>query len=96
MPDIKWEGKDADTLRREVVAAKCPNVQLDSVSTDYINARFDMLVESVESNSQQNLDDALKQQIENKDQDVDNRPADVIAREKMMADSQNAWKGGAK
>jgi len=96
MPEIEWEGKDADTLRREVVAAKCPNVQLDSASADYINARFDMLVESAESNSQQHLDDALKKQVENKDQDVDNRPLDVIAREKMMADSQNAWKGGAK
>lgn len=97
MPEIEWEGKDADTLRREVVAAKCPNVQLDSVSVDYINARFDMLVESIESNSQQHLDDALKQQVENKDkQTVDNRPLDVIAREKMMADSQSAWKGGAK
>lgn len=98
MPDIEWKGKDADTLRREVVAAKCPNVQLDSVSADYINARFDMLVESVESNSQQHLDDALRQQLKDKDnKDVDNRPLDVIAREKMMADSQNAWKkGGAK
>jgi hypothetical protein len=97
MPDIQWEGKDADTLRREVVAAKCPNVQLDSVSADYINARFDMLVESVESNSQQHLDDALSQQVKDNDgKDVDNRPLDVIAREKMMADSQSAWKGGAK
>lgn len=97
MPDIQWKGKDADTLRREVVAAKCPNVQLDSVSADYINARFDMLVESVESNSQQHLDDALSQQVKDNDgKDVDNRPLDVIAREKMMADSQSAWKGGAK
>lgn len=97
MPEIEWEGKDADTLRREVVAAKCPNIQLDSVSSDYINARFDMLVESVENNSQQHLDDALKQQVESKDKKtVDNRPLDVIAREKMMTDSQNAWKRGAK
>lgn len=95
-PEIEWEGKDADTLRREVVAAKCQNVQLDSVSADYINARFDMLVESVENNSQRNLDDALSLQVKNRDKDVDNRPADVIAREKMMVDSRNAWKGGVK
>ena len=93
VPDLKWEGKDEDTLRREVVAAKCPNVKMDSVSTDYVKARFDMLVESVETNSQQDLDDALSQQVKDKDvKDVDNRPADVIAREKMMADSQSAWK----
>lgn len=97
MPEIEWEGKDADTLRSEVVAAKCANVQLDSVSADYINARFDMLVETVESNSQQHLDDALKHQVQSSTvETADNRPLDVIAREKMMADSQSAWKGGAK
>ena len=92
-PEMEWQGKDADTLRREVVAAKCQNVQMDSVSTDYIKARFDMLVESVESNSQQQLDDAFTQQVNDKSKKVeDTRSADVIAREKMMADSQNAWK----
>lgn len=97
-PEIVWEGKDSDTLRKEAVAAKCPNVQLDSVSSDYINARFDMLVESVENNSQQHLDDAFTKQVESKDKGItDTRPADVIAREKMMVDSQNAWKNkGAK
>lgn len=93
VPDIKLQDKDANALRREVVAVKCPNVQLDSVSTDYINARFDMLVESVENNSQQQLDDAFAQQVNDKDKNVeDTRSADVIAREKMMKDSQNAWK----
>lgn len=92
-PEMEWQGKDADTLRREVVAAKCQNIQMDSVSTDYIKARFDMLVESVESNSQQQLDDAFTQQVNDKSKKVeDTRSADVIAREKMMADSQNAWK----
>lgn len=92
-PDLEWEGKDADTLRKEVVMLKCPNVQMDSVSADYVKARFDMLVESVESNSQQQLDDAFTQQVNGKDKKVeDTRSADVIAREKMMADSQNAWK----
>jgi uncharacterized protein len=92
-PDLEWVGKDADTLRKEVVALKCPNVQMDSVSTDYIKARFDMLVESVESNSQQQLDDAFTRQVNDKSNKVeDTRSADVIAREKMMTDSQNAWK----
>lgn len=94
-PEIKWEGKDADTLRKEVVATLCPSVQLDSVSTDYIKARFDMLVETSTSDNQ--LDEALKHQLnKDKDPNLDNRPADVIAREKMMADSKNAWKKGAK
>lgn len=97
-PDIEWEGKDAATLRKEVVALKRPNVQMDSVSDDYIQAAFDLLVEDVNSNSQHNLDEAFKKQVTNDDNSKgeDNRPADVIAREKMMADSQNAWKGGDK
>ena len=97
-PDVKWEGKDADTLRKEVVALKCSNVQMDSVSDDYIQARFDMLVDSVEANPQQELDDALGHQVKDTDnkQVEDTRSPSVIAREKMMADSQAAWKGGAK
>lgn len=91
-PDLKFEGKDNATLVKEVVAAKCPNVQIDSASVDYIQARFDMLIESVDNNSQHQLDDAFAQMV-NKDQKVeDTRPADVIAREKFQTDSQNAWK----
>ncbi len=95
-PEISWEGKDTATLRKEVVATKCSNVQMDSVSEDYVNARFDMLVESIETNSQQHLDDALVTQVVGDKTVEDTRPADVIAREKFMADSKNAWKGGAK
>ena len=92
-PEVKWEGKDADTLRKEVVGLKCPTVQLDSVSPDYINARFDMLLDSVESNPQQSLDNAFTQHVKKvDDKDVDNRPASVIARDNMMTASRNAWK----
>ena len=69
---------------------------MDSVSTDYVKARFDMLLESVNQNSQQHLDEAFTKQAQHKDGDEDTRPADVIAREKMMADSQNAWKFGGR
>ena len=95
-PDIVVDGKDTDTLMKEAVASKCSNAQLDSESTDYIKARFDMLVESVETNSQQHLDEAFTKQAEHKDGGEDNRPADVIAREKMMADSRDAWKFGGR
>jgi len=93
-PDIKLDGKDNLTLVKEVVADKCPTINMDSVSTDYIQARFDMLAESIDNNSQQHLDDAFKT-IVNKDNTKeveDNRPADVIAREKFQADSRDAWK----
>ena len=96
-PDLKWEGKDTATLKREVVAIKRPNVQLDSVSTDYIDAAYDLIVEEIGTNSQQTLDDAFTKQISDSgNANQDNRPESVIAREKMMADSQNAWKGSNK
>ena len=90
-PDIEWEGKDNDTIIREVVAGSSTKINMDSVSDDYIKARFDLLVESSDSNSQRTLDEALKDRMKKTDV-VDNRPADVIAREKMIADNKNAWK----
>lgn len=96
-PDHDWKGKDADTLRSEVVAAQCSGVQLDSASQDYIQARYDLLVENLDSNPQHNLENAIVDGVKVKGAEiVDNRPADVIAREKFMEDSQNAWKGGDK
>jgi len=95
VPTMDCTGKDAAVLKREVVAAKCDGVQLDSVSADYINARFDILVESISSGTNL-LDDALKTRVSNTGTETkDTRPAHVIAREKMVADSQIAWKQGA-
>lgn len=96
MPDIEWKGKDEATLKKEVVAAKCPNVQMDSVSNDYISARFDMLAEAI-SDPTIHIDQALQKQVLDSDgKVVDTRPAHVIAREKFQQDSRDAWKGGKK
>ena len=93
-PDIDWSGKGSDQLKREVVGKMCPQVKLDSVSVDYINARFDALLEGVDNNSQHLLDVAIAKQVSvgGTKEVVDNRPADVIAREKMVINSRNAWK----
>lgn len=92
-PDIQLDGKDNLTLVKEVVANKCPNINLDSVSADYIQARFDMLAESINNNSQHHLDKAFESIANKSDTKIeDSRPADVIAREKFLADSRNAWK----
>ncbi len=98
MPEIEWQGKDAETLRSEVVAAKCSDVQMDSAeaSAEYIKARFDILVADAATNDHNPIDDALKKQVQNDTGSVDNRPVHVIAREKQMADSRDAWKGGNK
>lgn len=94
VPDIKWEGKDAMTLRKEVVAVKCPTVQMDSVSDDYVQARFDMLREAISINPQQSLTDALTLQVTKPTgtEVKDNRPASVIARDSFAERSRNAWK----
>ena len=94
-PDIDWKGKDENTLRAEVVGTQYPNIQMDSVSKDYIEARFDLLVENVDTNSQHNLDKSFSDEV-SKDKTTDNRSASVVARDKMMEDSQNAWKGDKK
>jgi len=97
MPELEWEGKDSETIMKEVVAAKCENVQMDSVSTDYVKARFDMLVETVDTGSNE-LEDAFSKQVKEpvNDGDKDTRPASVIARDKMIERNRSAWKGGAK
>ena len=96
IPEIEWVGKDAATLMKEVVGAKCESVQMDSVSAEYILARFDMLVETADSGSNE-LDDALKQSKDTTDSKVkDTRPLSVIARDNMIERNRSAWKGGAK
>jgi hypothetical protein len=95
LPEIEWEGKDNASLMKEAVATKCENVQMDSVSTDYIQARFDMLVESVQGVN--DLDSAFRQEVTTKDSKVeDTRPVHIIARDKMLERNRNLWKGGAK
>ena len=94
--EYDFVGKDEDTIRKEIVSKHCSNVQLDSVSGDYIKARFDILVETADANPQATLDNEFRKQVKDNDSNVDNRPADVIAREKMMNDSRNQWKKGSK
>lgn len=90
-PGVKWEGKDTMALMKEVVSEKCQNIVLDEKTDAYITSRFDILIEDLESNPQRSLDEAMTLRLkETKDEDT--RPLHVIAREKHIADSQNAWK----
>lgn len=97
-PYLDWKGKDAATIKAEVVAHKCPKVQMDSVSAEYIDARFDMLVEDITTNSQSNLDEMFSNNASHQDSDksTDTRPLSVVARDKMAEQSREAWKGGTK
>lgn len=92
-PEIQWQGKDDKTLIAEVVSKKSPNLQMDSLSEDYIKARFDIMREEINSNPQHNMDSHFKQKVKDDNHEVkDNRPADVIAREKFQEDARQAWK----
>ncbi len=44
--DMDCKGKSSDEIKLAVVTDACPNAVLDGKSSDYINARFDALLES--------------------------------------------------
>lgn len=90
-PDIEFKGKDSATLMKEVVAVKCPSVQMDSVSADYIQARFDILVDSIDQNSQSNLENGLNEQITNDSGEEAYVSPSELARQKMIDRNRKAW-----
>jgi len=97
--DITCDGKSDEDIMKEVVSSKLPDLKLDSVSDDYIRARFDTIVESAGSGgSQRELDDVFRDKAKggNKTEIKDTRPDSVIARDEMMEKSRNAWKKGTK
>ncbi len=95
-PDIELKDKDELALKTEAICHSCPGVQMDSKSKDYIDARFDAILDSIGSNSQQRLDDAFKDEANRKVKDEDDRPEDIIARDKFNESTRDAWKGGKK
>lgn len=46
VPDFDGTGKDAQAIKRGVVQAKCGDTAVADKSDDYVNARFDLLLES--------------------------------------------------
>jgi len=87
-PSYKWENKDCETIRKEIVAIACPTVTVDSVSPEYIRARFDALTTSTGTNQ---LDTALRHQAKHtplEDGEI------VDARTAFSAKTRDAWKGG--
>lgn len=94
---FKWEDKSNDEIIKAVVAEKCKNVDMESVSADYLKARFDMLVDEMENDSQRDLNDHFRKTVttdrdNDEDKKRDNRTPSQKARDKMMEDSRNAWK----
>lgn len=91
-PDFDWKDKDCEQIRKEIVADSCKDLDIESKSADYIRARFDMLAESHLNDSQKSLNDGLKKQVENKDEEK----KELTGRDKFVAATRDAWKGGKK
>jgi len=88
MPNFDHKGKDCETIRSEVVAAKCPTVDASKVSTDYIRARFDMLAEQTKDLT--NVDAAINTAYMS---DTEKAPDPVAqARAKAVKARREAWK----
>jgi len=89
--DFKKDGLSNLEIKKQVITAVSPDVKLDEKSEDYIDARFDGIVENMESYS-----DKLKDQINNKTKtdSKDNNETKLDsakAREKMLEESRNAY-----
>lgn len=95
-PDLKWEGKDCETIRKEIIADKCTDVDVEKVSPDYIRARFDALASTAPTQTQSSLDNAFSKQVTNTSSNDDDQNKDTVkdARTKMADEYRNAWKSG--
>lgn len=88
--DFKAEGKDCETIRKEVVQDQHKDLDLTDKSADYINARFDAIADRVGSGTSDTLKDAMVNHAHKVD-DADLSDSEK-ARNKQMADSRDAWK----
>lgn len=91
--DFKKDGLSNLEIKKQVIASVSPDVKLDEKSEDYIDARFDGIVENMDS-----YKDKLKDQINNKESknDEDNTNNETkfdskAARQKMLDESSNGW-----
>jgi len=93
IPNIDCGGKNDNAIRREVVGAKCQSVNLDDCSKEYIDARFDILVEDNKNGKTEigTIDDSFKKLATHIVSDEFEKTADQVARDKMIEDSKNAW-----
>lgn len=85
-------------IKKAVIKEASPEVNLDSKSEDYIEARFDMAVESLDE-SEELANDAGKKIVNGTREDGGGKEAEVfdssIARQKMIERNQSRWKSGS-
>lgn len=95
-PDLDFQGKDCETIRKEVVHKVRPNLDMDTVTPEYIRATFDLLSDHLKSGDI--LDFALRQEMEDEDGKAKGKESGNVvidAREKMAQRNREAWKTGS-
>lgn len=93
-PNIECEGASNEEIILDTLQFANPTIDLENEDADYLMARFHVLVEDAFSNvptPMNPISKVLSDGVSNPIQVQDNRPADVIARERFMNDSRNAW-----
>jgi hypothetical protein len=83
----KFDGKSDLDIMKEVIVAKFPGTNLDGKSEAYVQARYDMAIESGTQDAAE-LEKLRKTHV-HRDGDI---PSLEDARKKMIADSKDAWK----
>lgn len=94
-PNFDTKGKSKLDVIKGVVGEHSKNINLDSSSDDYLQARFDLLVEGVTGNTNTTFDTAI---ASHKKEQNDNAPS-MTPKEKARAgfiDARNPQKRGAK
>ena len=94
-PDLDITDKLGLEIKKAVVADKRPSIDLADKSADYINASFDLLLDSKDDSKTHVLDSALNKANFN-DTKNSGKTISEIARDKMITDSANRWKGDTK
>jgi len=86
-------------IKVAVISKKHDGIKLDDKSDDYIDARFDSVVESIKEDKSQKPGSGTnnqKKQIQDGDDGDDVKLDQAESRKKMIARSQDAWKNDGK
>ena len=93
--DFKKDGLSNQEIKKQVITAISPDIKLDEKSEDYIDARFDGIVENITSGSYEDkLKDVINSETKKDGEDKNNKEIkfdSVKARAKMLEESNNAW-----
>lgn len=91
--DFKKDGLSNLEIKKQVIVAISPDVKLDEKSEDYVDARFDGIVENMDSYTDK-LKKAINDKTKNDSEDEINNETkfdSAKARVKMLEESRKAW-----